>query len=661
MLACHSCLPVTLACLSLLLACHSGPLNRTRSVSWRDATFETHVHHERRLGFILRTEERASSRMNEVVNIAAYRFVPLDDLKELRRRFRKRTVRWGLRGTILLSTEGINLFVAGPRKAIDRLLVEVRSIPGLEDLAVKESLSDRQPFNRMLVRIKKEIIAFGIDGIEPGKRTSPKLPARELKQWLDEGRPVTLLDTRNDYEIKLGTFRDALPIGVDHFRDFPEAVQKLPDELKEQPVVMFCTGGIRCEKAGPFMEREGFKQIFQLDGGILKYFEECGAEHYDGDCFVFDQRVALDPQLQETSAAVCFACQEPLTPDEQQSPKYVPGQSCPYCYEEPEERLSVSIEQRHEAIRAATTPLPGSLPYENRRPMRVPQRYDGIPFIEFLDDCLPHVTRARWQAVFDANEMVDANGPVSPMRIVEAGERFFHVMPGTIEPEVSTDIQILFEDKSIIIVNKPAPLPIHACGQFNRNTLMHIMAEAYRPERPRVAHRLDSNTTGIVVMSRTRRMAGLLQPKFERREVAKAYMVRVHGHPTESEFICDAPISAENGAVGVRTIDENGLESLTEFTMLNRLEDGTSLVEARPITGRTNQIRLHLWHLAHPVVGDPLYLPNAGIGLRQTLSLDDPPLCLHAQRIAFDHPLSGDRVSFEAPLPDWASVSFSLA
>jgi predicted sulfurtransferase len=187
----------------------------------------------------------------------------------------------------------------------------------------------------MLVRLKKEIIAFGVEGIDPARRTSPKLSARELKQWLDEGRPVTLLDTRNDYEVRLGTFRHALPIGVDHFRDFPAAVRRLPDTLKEQPIVMFCTGGIRCEKAGPFMEREGFRQIYQLDGGILKYFEECGGAHYDGECFVFDQRVGVDPALHETDSVVCFGCQSPLTEAEQEDPRYVPGRTCPYCFQTP--------------------------------------------------------------------------------------------------------------------------------------------------------------------------------------------------------------------------------------------------------------------------------------------------------------------------------------
>lgn len=239
--------------------------------------------------------------MKPILNIAAYKFVALPELRPLRTRLLALCQEWQLKGTILLSVEGINLFVAAEREKIDLLLAELRRVPGLEDLSPKFSETEHQPFRKMLVRLKKEIIAFGVGGIDPAKRTSPKLAAKELKQWLDEGRPVTLLDTRNDYEVKLGTFKHALPIGVDHFRDFPEAVRKLPPQLKEQPIVMFCTGGIRCEKAGPFMESVGFKNVFQLDGGILKYFEECGGAHYEGDCFVFDERVGVDPALRETA------------------------------------------------------------------------------------------------------------------------------------------------------------------------------------------------------------------------------------------------------------------------------------------------------------------------------------------------------------------------
>lgn len=269
--------------------------------------------------------------MTSFVNISAYKFTPLDDLPVWRERLLQVSRAGDLRGTILLSVEGINLFVAGTRSQIDSLLTTLRSIPGLADLTPKESFSAEQPFNRMLVKIKKEIIAFGVPGIDPARRPSHKLPARTLKQWLDEGRPITLLDTRNDYEIRLGTFRGAVPARIEHFREFPAAVKHLPEEMKEHPVVMFCTGGIRCEKAGPYLQQAGFKNVHQLDGGILKYFEECGGAHYDGECFVFDRRVGVDPALRETNSVLCFNCQMPLTEAEQRDPRYVPNVSCPHC------------------------------------------------------------------------------------------------------------------------------------------------------------------------------------------------------------------------------------------------------------------------------------------------------------------------------------------
>ncbi len=266
------------------------------------------------------------------LNISTYKFTPLDDLPALRERLQGVCAAGGLRGTILLSAEGINLFVAGLPQNVAALVTELRTISGLADLAPKESFSSERPFNRMLVKIKKEIIAFGVEGIDPSKRPTTKLPARTLKQWLDEGRKITLLDTRNDYEVRMGTFRDAVPAGVEHFREFPDAVRKLPEELKNQPVVMFCTGGIRCEKAGPFMEREGFQNVFQLDGGILKYFEECGGAHYDGECFVFDRRVGVNPELKETGSVLCWNCQMPLSVAEQKDPRYVPDKACPHCH-----------------------------------------------------------------------------------------------------------------------------------------------------------------------------------------------------------------------------------------------------------------------------------------------------------------------------------------
>ncbi len=239
----------------------------------------------------------------------------------------------GARGTILLSPEGINLFVSAEPEAANRFLVRLRRIPALADLPAKISESDHQPFNRMLVKIKKEIIAFGVASVDPITSPAPRLAPRELKRWLDQGHELHLLDVRNDYEIKLGTFHGARTLGLDHFRDFPAAVEAFPEEMKRLPLVTFCTGGIRCEKAAAFLAQAGFSQVWQLDGGILKYFEECGGAHYEGDCFVFDKRVALDPSLRETGAALCFVCQTPLTLSEQEDDRYERSISCPHCYD----------------------------------------------------------------------------------------------------------------------------------------------------------------------------------------------------------------------------------------------------------------------------------------------------------------------------------------
>jgi UPF0176 protein len=255
----------------------------------------------------------------------------LGGLEALRTSLQESAKANGLKGTILLAPEGINFFLAGTRAQLAAVLEVIRAIPGLAGIAPKESPSSEQPFKRMLVKVKKEIIAFGVEGVDPARRPSAKISAVQLKQWLDEGRPVTLLDTRNDYEIRMGTFKGAVVPRIWNFRDFPAAVAKLPAELKTQPVVMFCTGGIRCEKAGPFMAMQGYTDVLQLDGGILKYFEEVGGAHYDGECFVFDERVGVGPDLRETGSVICFNCQMPLTVEDQQRPDYVYEKTCLHC------------------------------------------------------------------------------------------------------------------------------------------------------------------------------------------------------------------------------------------------------------------------------------------------------------------------------------------
>ena len=240
---------------------------------------------------------------------------------------------------------------------------------------------------------------------------------------------------------------------------------------------MFCTGGIRCEKAGPFMERQGFEQIFQLDGGILKYFEECGSDHYSGDCFVFDHRVTVDASLSETGTAQCFACQAILSVEDQRSEHYIVGKSCPSCFVQPAEAMHQLLAERQVSLRQVATPLPGAEPYVNRRPMNVPGRCDGFSVLGFLDELHPHKGRDFWRRACDEQRIRSEDTPVAADTIVRAGQRLEHVLPCTVEPDVNAAIRFLYEDSAIIVVEKPAPLPMHPCGRFHRNTLSYLLEE----------------------------------------------------------------------------------------------------------------------------------------------------------------------------------------
>lgn len=583
-----------------------------------------------------------------VTNLAAYRFVGLSGLKELREELLVLCKGAGLRGTILLSEEGINLFVAGSDEAIASLMERLRKIPGLEDFEGKISESDHQPFRRMLVRIKKEIISFGIEGVEPARRTSPKLSAQELKQWLDEGRKVTLLDTRNDYEVKLGTFQGAIVPDIKTFRQFPDAVRELPEEMKDETVVMFCTGGIRCEKAGPFMEMEGFKNIYQLDGGILKYFEECGGDHYDGECFVFDQRVGVDPALQETDTAVCYACQAPLDAQDQEDVRYVAGKTCPHCFVAEPEKMAARITTAQRKLDLVSEILPGSDPHENRRPVNVPATYDKWSLIDMLVAQFPHISREEWERRCAEGRFVSYGGKVRGSdHVVRAGERILQVFPPAVEPEVARGIRIVYDDEALVVVEKPAPLPMHASGRFHRNTLQYLLNQVYEPKFLRAVHRLDSNTRGLVLFARTRHFSRLLQRQFLENKVERIYRARVQGHPDWEEKTCDSSISAEPVGPGARTIDEEGLAARTKFQVIEKFDDGTTELEARLGSGRTNQIRVHLWELGFPIIGDPCYLAGGKLGATQTLDIDAPPMELAAWKLGFSHPVSGKWLEFE--------------
>jgi UPF0176 protein len=237
-----------------------------------------------------------------VLNIAAYRFVSLDDLAAQRAHVRGLAAAEDLRGTVLLAPEGINLFLAGEPAAVERFLEALGADSRFAQLAIKRSYSATQPFGKLLVKVKREIITLRQPQVNPALTPAPAVSPARLKQWLDQGhddtgRPVVMLDTRNAFEVAYGSFADAQHPGLTSFSEYPAKLAP-PEAFKGRTIVTFCTGGIRCEKAAPWMLAAGYEHVLQLEGGILNYFEHCGSAHFAGDCFVFDERVALTPSLQ---------------------------------------------------------------------------------------------------------------------------------------------------------------------------------------------------------------------------------------------------------------------------------------------------------------------------------------------------------------------------
>ena len=240
--------------------------------------------------------------MNTTLNISSYKFVALPDATELQATLLQRALALQLKGTILLATEGINLFLAGPAEAVRGFVDQLRLDARFADLAPKESWSDHQPFKKMLVKVKGEIIRMNHPAIQPQAGRAPAVTAATLQRWLaagvdDAGRPVVMLDTRNDFEVDHGTFKGAIDWRITKFTEFPPALLAHKADLEDKTVVSFCTGGIRCEKAAILMREVGLAHVYQLEGGILKYFEETDGSNYTGSCFVFDERRTLDATL----------------------------------------------------------------------------------------------------------------------------------------------------------------------------------------------------------------------------------------------------------------------------------------------------------------------------------------------------------------------------
>nr|AGQ18896.1 putative sulfurtransferase [Candidatus Actinomarina minuta] len=267
----------------------------------------------------------------DVLNIAGYKFEPLDDVEVLVPEFQSVCNKLELKGSVYLSPNGINFSLGGSEESIQQYVQFMEQDERFLNIPLKKTYSETQPFRRMKVRPKKEIISLGRDDINPRELTGGYVTPQELYTMYENKEDVIVLDTRNEYETRVGLFENAVDLQLDTFRDFPDAIEKLPEEYKNKQIVMYCTGGIRCEKASAVMLKAGFSDVKQLEGGVLDYFKETGGKYWNGDCFVFDERVALDTELNETEYIYCYICREPLSAKEKASPDFKINEYCPYC------------------------------------------------------------------------------------------------------------------------------------------------------------------------------------------------------------------------------------------------------------------------------------------------------------------------------------------
>ena len=285
---------------------------------------------------------------------ALYHFTRLADYEQLKAPLQDMCDLLSIKGTLLLAYEGINGTVAGTDKAIADLLEYLRADPRLAGLEYKESRSEDMPFYRMKVRLKREIVTMGVDGVDPNEVVGTYVDPKDWNELITDP-DVILIDTRNDYEVEIGTFKGALNPDTQTFREFPQWVEDNRQNLKKPKVAMFCTGGIRCEKASSFMKQNGFDDVYHLKGGILKYLETQPEKEslWEGDCFVFDQRVAVKHGLKESDYDQCYACRYPITDKEKESPLYVKGVSCPRCHNKMSEEQRARFAERQKQIALA--------------------------------------------------------------------------------------------------------------------------------------------------------------------------------------------------------------------------------------------------------------------------------------------------------------------
>lgn len=292
--------------------------------------------------------------MSEFVVCALYKFVQLDNYQELRKPLQDLMQQHQIRGTLLLAKEGINGTVASSREGVDTLLAWLNNEPRLAGIVYKESLNSQQPFNRSKVKLKKEIVTMGVEGIDPRQVVGTYVKPNEWNDLISDPE-VFVVDTRNDYEIELGTFKHAVNPNTETFREFPEYVENNLDPEKHKKVAMFCTGGIRCEKSTAYLKEQGFDEVYHLEGGILKYLEEVPEEEslWQGDCYVFDGRVAVNHQLEKSSFDLCNACRLPVTEQDKQSEQFEHGVSCPKCFGSHSEEQIARFREREKQITLA--------------------------------------------------------------------------------------------------------------------------------------------------------------------------------------------------------------------------------------------------------------------------------------------------------------------
>ncbi len=291
---------------------------------------------------------------NNIVVAALYKFTRFADFAQYREPILNTMLDNDVKGTLLLANEGINGTISGSRQGIDTVLDYLRSIEAIGHFEFKESYTDAQPFYRTKVKLKKEIVTMGVEDIDPLQSVGRYVKPSEWNALISDP-DVLLIDTRNDYEVQIGTFQNAVNPHTETFREFPEYVAKELDPTKHKKVAMFCTGGIRCEKSTAYMREQGFEEVYHLEGGILKYLEEIPASDsmWQGDCFVFDNRVSVNHNLEKGNYEQCFACRMPITAEDMQSAAYIKGESCPHCIDKATEEQKARFREREHQMQLA--------------------------------------------------------------------------------------------------------------------------------------------------------------------------------------------------------------------------------------------------------------------------------------------------------------------